>query len=65
MELLLVVVLLILLFGGDFRIGPRRLFGRGGGYRVGGILGFVLTSLVIAWLLRGHSLVVARPKGWS
>jgi len=52
--LILVIVLLIVLFGGGFgyyRSGYHR---RGGGYGTGGILGFVLIAFLIVWLLRGN-----------
>jgi len=54
MELILVIFLLILLFGGGFGYYRGGYYGRGIGYSGGGILGTVLILVLIVWLLRGH-----------
>ena len=48
------IILVILLFGGGFGYYRGGYYGRGGGYSIGGILGFLLILLLIAWLPRGH-----------
>jgi hypothetical protein len=54
MDLILLIVLLFVLFGGGFGYYRGGYYGRGGGYGVGGGLGLVLVLLVIVWLARGH-----------
>jgi hypothetical protein len=56
MELILIIILLIILFGGFgyYRGGYHT---RGGPYGIGGILGVVLIVVLIAWLLRGAGYV--------
>jgi hypothetical protein len=54
MELILIIVLLMVLFGGGlgfFRSGDYR---QGGPAGSGGILGLILVVLVIGWLVHGH-----------
>ncbi|MGC2413339.1 MAG: hypothetical protein WA459_11670 [Stellaceae bacterium] len=54
MDLILLVVLLFVLFGGGFGYYRGGYYGRGGGYGIGGGLGLVLVLLLIVWLARGH-----------
>jgi hypothetical protein len=54
MEMILLVVLVILLFGGGFGYYRGGYYGRGGGYGIGGGLGLVLVVLLIVYLVRGH-----------
>ncbi|HEV2334099.1 MAG TPA: DUF3309 family protein [Stellaceae bacterium] len=53
MNLILLVVLLIFLFGGGFGYFRGGYYARGGGYGIGGGLGLVLVVLLIVWLARG------------
>jgi hypothetical protein len=53
MELVLLIFLLVLLFGGGFGYYRGGYYGRGGGYGIGGGLGLVLVVLLIVWLARG------------
>jgi hypothetical protein len=53
MELVLLIVLLVLLFGGGYGYYRGGYYGRGGGYGIGGGFGLVLIVLLIVWLARG------------
>ena len=48
MELIVVIILVLLLFG-SFPVYP---YSRDGGYRGSGVLGTILLIVVILWLLR-------------
>ncbi|HWZ68700.1 MAG TPA: DUF3309 domain-containing protein [Stellaceae bacterium] len=54
MELLLIIVLLFVLFGGGFGFYRGGYYRRGGPVGIGGILGSVAVVLVIGWLVHGH-----------
>jgi hypothetical protein len=54
MELILIILLLVVLFGGGFgfyRVGYYR---QGGPVGIGGVLGLLLVILAIGWLVHGH-----------
>ena len=54
MELLLIIVLLFVLFGGGFGLYRGGYYRQGGPVGIGGILGLVAVVLVIEWLVHGH-----------
>ena len=53
MELLLIIVLLFVLFGGGFGLYRGGYYRQGGPVGIGGILGLVAVVLVIGWLVHG------------
>ena len=54
MELLLIIVLLFVLFGGGFGFYRGGYYRQGGPVGIGGILGLIAIVLVIGWLVHGH-----------
>jgi hypothetical protein len=54
MELILIVVLLVVLFGGGFGFYRGGYHRQGGPVGIGGVLGLILVALVIGWLVYGH-----------
>src|SRR5882724_1394114 len=54
MELLLLIVLLFVLFGGGFGFYRGGYYRQGGPVGIGGILGLIAVVLVIGWLVHGH-----------
>ena len=57
MELILIIILLLVLFGGSFGYYRVGYHSRGGPYNIGGVLGVVLIVVLIVWLLRGAGYV--------
>jgi len=54
MELLLIIVLLFVLFGGGFGLYRGGYYRQGGPVGIGGILGLIAVVLLIGWLVHGH-----------
>jgi hypothetical protein len=54
MGLILIIVLLLVLFGGGFGFYRSGYYRQGGPVGIGGILGLVVVVLVIGWLVHGH-----------
>jgi hypothetical protein len=54
MELLLIIVLLFVLFGGAFGFYRGGYYRQGGPVGIGGILGLIAVVLVIGRLVHGH-----------
>ena len=54
MELILIIVLLMVLFGGGFGFYRGGYYRQGGPVGIGGIVGLILVVLVIGWLVYGH-----------
>ena len=54
MGLILIIVLLVILFGGGFGFYRGGYYRQGGPVEIGGILGLILVVLVIGWLVQGH-----------
>jgi hypothetical protein len=54
MELILIIVLLVVLFGGGFGFYRGGYYRQGGPVGIGGIVGLILIVLVIGWLVHGH-----------
>jgi hypothetical protein len=54
MGLILLIVLLLVLFGGGFGFYRGGYYRQGGPVGIGGVLGLILVVLVIGWLFYGH-----------
>jgi hypothetical protein len=54
MELILIIVLLVVLFGGGFGFYRGGYYRQGGPVGIGGIVGLILVVLVIGWLVHGQ-----------
>jgi hypothetical protein len=54
MELILIIVLLMVLFGGGFGFYRGGYYRQGGPVGIGGVLGLILVILAIGWLVHGH-----------
>jgi hypothetical protein len=67
-ELFLLIVLLVVLFGGGFGFYRGGYYRQGGPVGIGGVLGLIPVFLVIGWLVYGHAgslpLSLEKCRGW-
>jgi len=54
MELILIIIPLLVLFGGGFGFHRGGYHRQGGPVGIGGIVGLIIVVLAIGWLVHGH-----------